>query len=110
MVKSKWTREELVAYILLFAAQSDFVEHNKERNVIISKVDMKTFQKIHNEFDTDNDYQSIEKITSALKQHNYNTNDFNVLFADIKALFFSDGVFNVNEQNMLRFLEKLFKN
>ena len=50
-----WTRDELVAYILLFAAHSDFKEDNHERNVIISKVDMKTFQEIHDEFDKDND-------------------------------------------------------
>ena len=104
-----WTRDELVAYILLFAANSDFKEDNKERNVIISKVDMKTFQEIHDEFDGDNDYQGINKMMTSLEQHSYTKDDIEVLLADIKVLFFSNKEFNVLEQNMLRFLEKLLK-
>ncbi|MEO1032113.1 MAG: hypothetical protein AAFX55_11945 [Bacteroidota bacterium] len=104
-----WTRDELVAYILLFAAHSDFKEDNRERDVIISKVDMNTFQEIHDEFDRDNDYQSIQKIMTSLRQHNYDKDDVETLLADIKTLFFSDGEFNVNERNMLKALERLFK-
>ena len=40
MKQTNWTKDELVAYILLFAAHSDFKEDNHERNVIISKVDL----------------------------------------------------------------------
>ena len=104
-----WTRDELVAYILLFAAHSDFKEDNHERNMIISKVDMNTFQEIHDEFDNDNDYRGIQKIMTSLAQHNYEKDDIEVLLADIKVLFFSDGDFDITEQNMFRFLEKLFK-
>ena len=104
-----WTRDELVAYILLFAANSDFKEDNKERNVIISKVDMQTFQDIHDEFDNDNDYQGIKKIMTSLEQHNYSQDDIDVLLADIKVLFFSDKEFNILERNMFRFLKKLLK-
>tara|TARA_Y100000815_G_C13286779_1_gene479118 strand:+ start:918 stop:1253 length:336 start_codon:yes stop_codon:yes gene_type:complete len=103
-----WTRDELVAYILLFAANSDFKEDNRERNIIIKKVDMNTFQEIHDEFDNDNDYQGIKKIMTSLKQHNYDKDDIEVLLADIKTLFFSDGKFNINERNMLKCLERLF--
>jgi hypothetical protein len=103
-----WTRDELVAYILLFAANSDFKEDNKERNVIISKVDMQTFQDIHDEFNSDNDYQGIQKIMTSLKQHNYEKEDVDIIMADIKTLFFSDGKFNIEEQNMLKCLNRLF--
>ena len=105
-----WTRDELVAYILLFAAHSDFKEDNNERNAIISNVDMQTFQDIHSEFDCDNDYQSIKKIIMSLEQHNYDKDDIDMLLSDVKVLFFSDGEFNVLEQKMMRFLEKLLKN
>ncbi|WP_179344938.1 hypothetical protein [Winogradskyella ursingii] len=104
-----WTRDELVAYILLFAANSDFKENNKERNVILSKVDMETFQEIHNEFDNDNDYQGIKKIMTSLEQHNYTDEDIEILLADIKVLFFSDKEFNIMERNMLKCLKRLFK-
>lgn len=104
-----WTRDELVAYILLFAAHSDFKESNAERNIIISKIDMQTFQDIHDEFDKDNDYQSIKKIIASLEQHNYDKNDVELLLEDIKTLFFSDGEFNINERSMLASLQRLFK-
>ena len=62
MEAPNWTKDELIAYTLLYAAHSDLKENNHERNVIISKVDMQTFQKIHDEFSADNDFQSIQKI------------------------------------------------
>ncbi len=105
-----WNKSELVAYILLYASQSDMIVSNKERNVIISKVDMKTFQKIRNEFDNDNDYQSIQKIIAGLKQHNYTKMDIDLLLSDIKMLFFADGKFNVSERSMYKLLSKLFQN
>ncbi|MBO3117782.1 hypothetical protein J4050_13580 [Winogradskyella sp. DF17] len=105
----EWTRDELVAYILLFAANSDFKENNKERNIILSKVDIYTFQEIHDEFKNDNDYRGIQKILTSLKQHNYDKDDVELLMADIKTLFFSDGEFNIKERNMLKCLNRLFK-
>jgi hypothetical protein len=77
--------------------------------VIISKVDMNTFQEIHDEFDNDNDYQGIQKIMLSLKQHNYGKDDIEILLVDIKTLFFSDGDFDITERNMLKSLERLFK-
>ena len=105
--RQHWTKAELVAYILLYASQSDMIVSNKERNVIISKVDMNTFQKIRNEFDKDNDYQSIQKIMSGLKEQNYSKMDIDLLLADIKMLFFADGNFNVSERTMYKLLKKL---
>jgi len=104
-----WTRDELVAYILLFAANSDFKEDNNERDIIISKVDRETFQDIHDEFVNDNDYQGIKKIMTSLEQHNYSKKDIKILMADIKTLFFSDGEYNILERNMLKALKRLFK-
>ncbi|TVZ59765.1 hypothetical protein NA63_2301 [Flavobacteriaceae bacterium MAR_2010_105] len=109
MAKVNWTKDELVAYVLLFAAHSNLTESNNEKNVIISKVDMKTFQKIHEEFEQDNDYKSIQKIIKALDAYNYSKDDLSMLFADIKILFFSDGEFDSLEQNMYRSLERLLK-
>jgi hypothetical protein len=104
---SNWTKEELVAYVLLYVAHANFVESNIEKNIIISKVDMNTFQNIHDEFEKDNDYQSIQKIISGLKQHNYSKEDLDDLFVDIKLLFLSDGEYDVLEKNMFLYLKKI---
>lgn len=104
-----WTRDELVAYILLFAANSDFKEQEEERQMIISKVSLSTFREIHDEFKSDNDYQGIKKIMTSLKQHNYDKDDVDVLMEDIKVLFLSDGEYEITERNMLMCLKRLFK-
>lgn len=104
-----WTKDELIAYVLLYASHSNLKENNHERNVIISKVDMQTFQNIHDEFDTDNDYQSIQKIISGLKMHKYSSEDLTELFADVKSLFFADGEFDVVERYMYAYLKKILK-
>ena len=103
----EWTKDELIAYILLFAANSDFKESNLERNVIISKVDMQMFSDIHEEFHHDNDYRSIQKINKSLKAHQYTSEDIDALFEDIKILFYADGEFDTLEQNMYLYLKKV---
>jgi hypothetical protein len=104
-----WTKNELVAYILLYAANSDFSESNNERNIIISKVDMDEFQKIHEEFDNDNDYQSIQKIISGIEAHHYSKDEISELLSDLKKMFFADGEFDIYEQNMFLFFKKILK-
>lgn len=104
-----WTKKELVAYILLYASHSDLLESNKERNIIISKVDVKTFDKIHKEFEGDNDYKSIQKIMAGLKAHRYSKMDIDLLLADIKVLFFADGDYGSTEQNIFMFLKRMFQ-
>ena len=102
-----WTKNELVAYILLYAANSDFSESNDERNIIISKVDMNQFQRIHKEFENDNDYQSIQKIINGIEAHNYSKDDISELMVDLKAMFFADGEFDTQEQSMFLLLKKI---
>lgn len=104
---SNWTKEELVAYILLYAAHCNLDIDNHEKNVIISKVDMQTFQKVHDEFDKDNDYQSLQKIVSALEDKHYSKVELDVLFEDIKKLFLSDGSYDAMELNLYSFLKKM---
>lgn len=104
-----WTKNELVAYILLYAANSNFSESNEERDIIISKVDINEFQKIHEEFKNDNDYQSIQKIIHGVEAHNYSKEDISELFSDLRILLFADGEFDIQEKNMLMFLKKILK-
>ena len=109
MEAPNWTKDELVAYILLYAAHSDLKENNHERNVINAKVDKETFQKVYDEFNTDNDFQSIQKIVASVDKHNYSKTDFDQLLADIKGLFFADGDFDIREHSMLLFLKRILK-
>jgi hypothetical protein len=49
MKNNDWTREEFLAYVLLYAAHCDYFEDSAELNFILSKVDDKTFHRIHTE-------------------------------------------------------------
>ena len=109
MTAPNWTKDELMAYILLYASHSDFKEDNHERNVIISKVDMQTFQRVHEEFSEDNDFQSIQKIVATIENHNYSKEAIDQILADIKGLFFADGDFDAKEHSMLLFLKRILK-
>jgi thiosulfate/3-mercaptopyruvate sulfurtransferase len=102
-----WTKNELLAYTLLYAANSDFKESNSERNIILSKIDIYDFQKIKNEFDQDSDYTCIQKIMAGLKAHDFSAENISELLLEIKVLFFSDGAYDIKEQNLLMFLKKL---
>ncbi|OUR91850.1 hypothetical protein A9Q87_08590 [Flavobacteriales bacterium 34_180_T64] len=107
MENLNWTKEELVAYVLLFAANSDFTEDKDEKELILSKVDKSTYKSINKEFQQDNDFQSIQKILAGLKQHNYSKGDLDILFADIKALFLADGNYDTIERHMFADLKRL---
>ena len=104
-----WSKDELIAYILLFAAHSDFKESNEEKNIIISKVDMNTFQKIYSEFKADNDYQAIQKIEQGLEHHQFSSAQIDDLLLEIKLLLNADHDYNILERNMMLFLKKILK-
>lgn len=107
MEHSKWTKDELVAYILLFVAHSDLKETQQEHNYILSRVDANTYRRISHEFDNDNDYQSITKIVEAVNTDaDYSTNP-DALFADIKLMAFADGQMDQIEHAIYNSLKKI---
>ena len=104
---TNWTRKEFKAYILLYAAQADFNISAEEKEMIISKVDKNSYEKIQKELKKDNDYQSIQKIQKNIEIHSYSQDFLENLINDIKEVFFSDDNFDVLERNMLMFLKRV---
>jgi len=103
----KWTKEELKIYILIYCSNANFTESKLEVNFIKSKLTNSNFEKIHAEFDQDNDYQSIEKIISSVKEHGYENKK--ILMKEIMELFLSDGKYDILEQNLYRGLKHILK-
>ncbi|AUP77585.1 hypothetical protein [Flavivirga eckloniae] len=108
-IKTKWTKEELEIYILIYCANANFSETKMEIDFIKSKIQTSNFEKIHSEFKNDNDYQSIQKIQSSIKDHGYTNDDKDTLFKEIKALFLSDNKYDILEQNLYRGLGHILK-
>ena len=105
----KWSRKELKAYLLLYAAHSDFIETEDEKKLIISKVDKATYKRIHKEFDSDNDFERIEKITDGLSAHDYTSEELEQLMADMKEVFLADGEYDTLERNLMMIMEHIMK-
>jgi len=107
---TNWTKEELKVYILIFCANANFSESKVETAFIKSKTIGNRFERIHNEFDKDNDYQSIQKIRLTLEKYGYSKDDTGRLFKEVKELFLSDGKYDILEQNLFRGLNHIFGN
>lgn len=106
---TEWTKQELVAYILLYIANADLHETNDEKDFILSKVDRETFAAVHEVFDKDNDYQCIQKIIEGVKSHDYFKDDYSELFTDIKLMLYADGEAEEMEETTFMYLKKILK-
>ncbi|MFT6982158.1 MAG: hypothetical protein ACJAUD_000925 [Crocinitomicaceae bacterium] len=106
-IKTNWTRPEFKAYLMLYAASANFFESKDETDLVHKIVSDADYKMIHRELEKDNDYQSIQKILYNIEKFNYSKGQLHELMADIKTLFYADGEFDIQEENMLRALKKL---
>lgn len=106
-MESQWNKKEFKAYVLLFAAHANFMEDKKEMEFIKKRVGEENLAHIHDEFDGDNDYQRIQKIKAETERLAYDKDQIDDLFIDIKALFISDGKFDILEENLFRGLKHI---
>ena len=109
MENLNWTRKELEAYLLIYCANADFVEHEEEVDFIKLKVEEQVYKKMHKIFNKDNDYQSLQKIQIVLQELSFSEEEKQQLLSEIQKLFVLDDHFTINEHNLLRGLQHIFK-
>lgn len=102
-----WTKLELQIYILLLCANADRNETEIEIEMIKSKVDSITFDKIYKEFKADTEDEQLEKIDDNTHQHDYTNMELAKFRQDVHNIFFSDGKFVQMEQNLNRILDNI---
>ena len=107
--KLTWTKDEFLAYLLIYAAQINQLETAEEKEFIESRFDSKTLKKIYQEINNDNDYQRIQKVMVYTYQNNYLSQDLYDLLKEIKELLLCDGRFDATEQALYYYLKKIFK-
>ena len=107
--ETNWTPDEFKAYVLIFCAHADCVETKEESDMIRSHVSNSGFKKIHEEFDHDNDYKSIQKIRHTIQRFQYSESQMDHLVAEIKELFLADGKLDIMESNLLLGLKRIIK-
>ena len=107
-IKLSWTKDEFLAYLIIYAAQINQIETEEEKEFIESRFDSKTLKKIYKEINSDNDYQRIQKVMVYTYQKNYLSHDLDNLLKEIKELLLCDGKFDVTEQALYHYLKKIF--
>lgn len=106
-MKSGWTREEYLAYLLIFCMKSNFHQEEKEEAFILNRVGEKVYKAILEEFRRDNEYHRAQKIQQGYQELNYSLEERQTLFREIENLFKSDGYFDAVEQSNFYTLKRL---
>lgn len=104
---NSWNKTELQVYILLLCANADNEETQKERDMIMAKVDAITFDRIYEEFKQDSEEMRLDKIDDAVQLLEYSPRELNDLKREIYEIFFSDCDFNLMERNLDRILDNI---
>jgi hypothetical protein len=107
MEKINWTKREFEAYVLLYAAHCNHFETVEEEEYILSRVDVKTFNKIHTEVVVDSDEINLNKIQQYLSENKFSQKEKEYLIRDIKNVFFADGSVDLIEKKVFSILKKL---
>jgi hypothetical protein len=106
MKKINWTKEDIKVYTLIYCANADFFEDDSEVEYIKSMINKSDYNRLHSEYESDNDYQSIQKINNALKYYDFSLKQKQKFFSEIKELFKADGDFDLLEKNMYMNLKR----
>jgi len=107
MKTTKWTKTELQTYILLTCANADSKETEEEINLIKSKVDEATFNKIYQEFVNDTEDESLEKIDDNIQLLEYSNLELAQLRKEMYEIFFTDCDFKMMERNLDRIIDNI---
>lgn len=104
---NNWNKQELKIYILLLCANADSVKSKEEIELIKSKTDSETFDKIFKEFSQDTEDEGLAKIDENIQLHYISRNELIELQNEISEVFFSDNVITMMEKNLARILDNI---
>ena len=105
--ETHWSKEELKTYILLLCAKADKIKVEEEIQLIKAKVSSEIFDKMHNEFQNDDENESLEKIQDNLEKHEYSELELCELKNEIQQIFAADRKIPMAESNLGRILENI---
>ena len=108
-VNSTWSYDQFKTYLLIFAAESNQIITKEEKDYIEAQFDALLIKTVQKEINKDNDFQRIQKIMAYIEQNNLSKIDLDELLKEIYNIYQSDGKFDLIEQGVFQFLEKLFK-
>lgn len=103
----EWTRKEFEAYVLLYAAHCNHIEDIAEQNYIRTKIDEKTFHRMHTEVVVDSEEDKLRKIQYYISENDFSQEEKEGLLRAVKQVFFADGSVDNLEKNLFKILKKI---
>ena len=107
-VSLSWSYTEFKAYLLLYAADTNQIITEEEKEYIDSQFDALLVKTMQKELDDDNDYERIQKIMAYIEQNHLTNKDLDGLLKEVEEIYKSDGEYDSMEKTMYHLLEKLF--
>ncbi len=105
--ETQWSKEELKIYILILCAKADKVEAEEEIALIKNNTSNEIFDKMYQEFQNDDEDESLEKIQDVLEMHHYSELEICELKNEIQKVFAADRKIQMAESNLGRILENI---
>lgn len=102
-----WEKTDLKIYILLLCAKTDNKVSKVEINLIKSKVNAETFDRIYMEFCEDDEDTSFDKIEYVIGKHEYSAIELSELKKEVIEVFNSDKKFSNEERYLVKVLDNI---
>jgi|GEM_PF-1259074 len=103
----EWKRKHFLCYVLLYAAAADLTVSPEEEAYIQEQVGEKSYKRIKDEFDKDNDSQRIHKLVAFSQGEDFDQEYSRIVMNDMEDLFLSDGDYTHWEKSIGRALKRL---
>ena len=102
-----WTKEDFLTYLLLYAANSDFVISDEEKQFILNRVSEEEYHKIHRVFNKHSEADRSETISLLGNRFCNGEDDKCEIRKDIVKLFFADEDYSLLERNFFIAVKKI---
>ena len=100
-------KNEFLAFLFLYAAAADLVLTQSEMELIAEKVGMENLKKAKSLHDTLSDYEQIQFIMAHKEEFFPDEERKQSLLEELNTIFLADNKFSIQEQNLMRSLNKL---
>lgn len=102
-----WSKEEFLAFLLLYAADADMECTEDERAIIRSGIDKEHLKQVESEYLRLTDFERITVIKMYQPKYCKGADDKEHLLKCVEELFEADGEFDIMEHNVFRMLQKI---
>lgn len=102
-----WSKEDFLAYVLIYAAYANFELNPKERDFILKKVGTEEFEKILRIYKKHSDIEKVETVRLLSEKYCRDLEDRCQIRKELLQLFFADEDFGVLEKNFFLVIKRV---